>query len=199
MDQYIDKIIDYSLLDYRARQIGINGIGTPLDDEIRILTDIEFNCSTIINSVILGIDVVINQDNFPSLQIWRPSIGSNYSIVAGSERFIFYTTENVSRTGVYDYPLEPPLEVEPGDLLAFSHPSQERSNVKVYSIDSSVSFNSYRISFGVTTADFSRTQIYTDLVLVYPITGKYIVIFWVYINTIPRYLLNINRQTVCKQ
>ena len=176
MDQCIDRIIDFSLLDYRARRISISRIATPLDDEIRILSDIQFNCSTIINSVVLGIDVrPAGGDLFPSVQIWRPSGNSNYAFVPGSERFIFYTTENVSRTGVYDYPLEPPLEVEPGDLLAFSQPLKENSGVRGFDIES-VNFNSHRISFGDTTADLSVPQINNSLVLVYPIlAGKYII------------------------
>ena len=175
MDQCIDRIIHFSLLDYRARQIGISRNGIPLHDEIRILSDIQFNCSTTINSVVLGIDVKHNRDLFPSVQIWRLSGNSNYSFVPGSERFIFYTTENVSRTGVYDYPLEPPLKVEPGDLLAFSQPSKENSGVRGFTIDA-VNFNSHSIGFGDTTADLSVPPINNRLVLVYPIlAGKYII------------------------
>ena len=174
VDQCIDRIIDFSLLDNRARRIDIDGIGTRLNDEIRILSDIQFTCSTVINSVILGIDVRPNRDSFPSVQIWRPSGNSNYAFVPGSERFIFYTTKNVSRTGVYDYPLEPPLEVEAGDFLAFSQPSQSDSSVRGYSIDR-VTFYSHRIDFDERTADLSTDQTDNDLVLVYPIlTGKYI-------------------------
>ena len=173
VDQCIDRIMDISLLHYRARRIGIDGIGTRLDNDIRILSDIQFNCSTIINSVILGIDVRNNRDGFPSVQIWRPSGDSNYAFVPDSERFIFYTTENVSRTGVYDYPLEPPLDVEPGDLLAFSQPPHGVNSVQGYYINP-VNFNSHSISFGDTTADLSKSPINNNLVLVYPIVaGKY--------------------------
>ena len=176
MDQCIDRIIDFSLLDYRARRIGINRIGTRLDNEIRILSDIHFNCSTIINSVILGIDVRPNRpnrDSFPSVQIWRSTGEDVYAFVPGSERFIFYTPENVSRTGVYDYSLEPPLAVDPGDLLAFSQPRQGNSGVRGHSIYPA-NFNSHSISFGDTTADLSGSPINNNLVLVYPIlTGKY--------------------------
>ena len=174
MDQCIDRIIDFSLLDYRARRIDINRIGTRLNNEIKILSDIQFTCSTIINSVILGIDVRPNRDSFPSVQIWRPTREDEYAFVPGSERFIYYTTENVSRTGVYDYPLEPPLEVEAGDLLAFSQPPQSDSSVRGYSIDR-VTFYSHRIEFDKRTADLSTDRTDNDLVLVYPIlTGKYI-------------------------
>ena len=173
MDQCIDRIIDFSLLDYRARRFGIDRIGTPLDEEIRFLSDIQFNCSTIINSVILGIEVRPNRDSFPSVQIWRKTAGSNYVFVPGSERCIFYTTENVSRTGVYDYPLEPPLEVERGDLLAFSQPSQSKSSVRGYYIDL-VTFDSRRIKFGETKTHLPNFPTNNILVLVYPVTGKYI-------------------------
>ena len=189
VDQCIDRIIDFSLLDYRARRIGINRIGTRLDNEIRILSDIQFNCSTTINSVILGIDVR-TRDSFPSVQLWRPSGSSNYAFVPGSERFIFYTTENVSRTGVYDYPLEPPLEVEPGDLLAFSQPSQGSSSVRGYYIDL-VNFNTHHIGFDDRTADLSGTPNDNNLVLVYPIlTGKYIIF---YMSILFQTIFNTNR------
>ena len=189
VDQCIDRIIDFSLLDYRARRIGIGRIGTPLDEEIRILSDIQFTCSTTINSVILGIDVRPNRDSFPSVQIWRPSGNSNYAFVPGSERFIFYTPENVSTTGVYDYLLEPPLEVETGDLLAFFQPSQGDSSVRGYFIDP-VSFNTHRIGFDERTTDLSGSPINNNLVLVYPIlTGKYNFC----IKTIFRAVFNINR------
>ena len=176
MDQCIDRIIDFSLLDYRARRIGIDRIGLPLNGEIRILSDIQFNCSTIINSVVLGIDVrPAGGDLFPSVQIWRPSGNSNYAFVPGSERFIFYTTKNFSTTAVYNHTLEPPLEVEPGDLLAFSQPLKANSGVRGFYIES-VNFNSHRIGFGNTTADLSVPQINNSLVLVYPIlAGKYII------------------------
>ena len=171
VDQCINRIIDFSLLDYRARRIGIDRIGTRLNEEIRILSDIQFNCRTTINSVILGIDVR-TRDSFPSVQIWRPSGNSDYDLVPGSEQFIVYTPEKFSRTGFFDHPLEPPLEVEPGDLLAFSQPRQQDSGVQGYYIDL-VNFNTHRIGFDERTADLSGSPINNDLVLVYPIvTGK---------------------------
>ena len=172
VDQCIDRIMDISLLQYRARRIDIDRIGTQLDDEIRILSDIQFTCSTKINSVILGIDVRPNRNSFPSVQLWRPSEEDEYAFVAGSNRFIFYTTKNVSRTGVYDYPLEPPLEVEPGDLLAFSQPSKSDSGVRGYYIDR-VTFYSHRIEFGDKTAELSEDLTNDNLVLVYPMTSKH--------------------------
>ena len=54
-----------------------------------MLSDIQFTCNTIINSVILGIDVRPNRDSFPSVQIWRPTGEDEYAFVPGSERFIF--------------------------------------------------------------------------------------------------------------
>ena len=170
--------MELGLLTFRAKRIGIWRIGTRLDNTIRLLTEYQFNCSsTTITSVIVGGDLrraTNNRQLFPSVQIWRPQIANpnQYDLVLDSERTIYYSTNNVSTNGVFEYPLDPPIPVQSGDILAISQPPQGDSIFRVYYIQGVVNFDSYAVSFSSTTADLSGSPITSDLVLVYPITGE---------------------------
>ena len=148
-----------------------------MDNELRVLEEYQFNCSAYITSLILGIDIreATNKRNlFPSVQVFRPNGNSNdqYSLVTGSKRVIYYSTSNFSTSGVFEYPLNPPIPVMSGDLLAVSQPSQEDSVVRVYYI-SDITANSHEFSYGDTNVDLTDEDPTTDqLMLVYPVTSK---------------------------
>ena len=147
-----------------------------LSNETRILEEYQFNCtSTNITSVILGIDVRTGRDRFPSIQLWRPNPGSpgQYLVNTDSERFIYYSTSNISTNGVFEYPLNPPISVNNEDLLAISQPTDGESVVRVYYIDG-IDFQSREDSFGTTSTGLSITLHTDQLVLVYSITGTII-------------------------
>ena len=178
--QCTERFMELELVTYRAQQIGIGANGTTLSDTIRILEEYQFNCtSTNITSVILGIDVrtVVSGSRyrFPSIQLLRPNPGSpgQYLVDTDSERFIYYSTSNISTNGVFEYPLNPPISVNSGDLLAISQPTDGESVVRVYYIDG-INFQSREDSFGTTSTDLSGTLHTDQLVLVYPITGTII-------------------------
>jgi hypothetical protein len=121
--QCTDRFMELDLIKYRANQTA-NGLNTRLNDEIRVLTEYQFNCSsTNITSVILGIDVRYDKTLFPSIRLYRPGAGNveiretnNYGLI--DERVIYYSTSNVSTSGVYEYPLDPPITANSNDLLA---------------------------------------------------------------------------------
>ena len=171
--------MDFDLIKYRAKTVGISKKGYSLSNEIRLLSEYQFNCSsTTITSVIVGGDLRTPNNNhqlFPSLQIWRP-VGPgrfhHYYPVLGSERTIYYSTNNVSTNGVFEYPLDPHISVQSGDRLAISQPSQVDSIFRVYYIQDVVNFDSYKVSFGSMEEFLSGSPINNDLVLVYPITGE---------------------------
>ena len=178
--QCTERFMELELVTYRAQRIGIGASGTTLSDTVRILEEYQFNCtSTNITSVILGIDVrtVVSGSRyrFPSIQIWRPNPGSpgQYLVDTDSERFIYYSTSNISTNGVFKYPLNPPISVNSGDLLAVSQPTEGESVVRVYYIDG-INFQSRENSFGTTSTGLSGTLHTDQLVLVYPITGTII-------------------------
>ena len=69
------------------------------------------------------------------------------------------------------YPLDPPISMNSGDLLAIKQPSNVDSIVNVYYIDST-SFRSYQVNnIGHTQANLNNIR--TDrFILVYPVTGN---------------------------
>ena len=122
--QCTEGFMELELVTYRAQQIDIGANGTTVNHTIRILEKYQFNCtSTNITSVILGIDVrrvTGSRYRFPSVQLWRPNPGSpgQYLVDTDSERFIYYSTSNISTNGVFEYPLNPPISVNSGDYIS---------------------------------------------------------------------------------
>ena len=166
--------MDRSLVTHRAQQIGASASGKFLTNTLSLLVEYQFNCSsTNITSLILGIDVRIATDSrtlFPSVQVFRPGNGNNYNLVTGSERTIYYSTSNVSE--VFEYPLNPPIPVMSGDLLAVSQPRQRNSVVRVY-YSNQINFSSSQpVKYGVTIVDLSSLPVPDELILIYPVTGK---------------------------
>ena len=188
--QCTERFMELSLVRYRAQRIDSGSM--PADDEtyvsedtLTILQEYQFNCSsTNISSLILGINIRRADSQkivFPSVQIFRPSNGNvnQYDLVTGSERTIYYSTSNVSTSGEYEYPLNPPIPVMSGDLLAVSQPkpmstSSGPGNIdRIYYIDGISFLSSQDIPIGSTTVDLNNSTIITDeLILVYPVTGK---------------------------
>ena len=178
--------MDFDLIKYRAKTVGISKKGYNLNNEIRLLTEYQFNCSsTTITSVIVGGDLRIPENSrqlFPSVQIWKP-VGRNrpnqYYLLQESnpnrkiiERTIYYSTNNVSTNGVFEYPLDPPIPVKHGEILAISQPPQENSIFRVYYIQNVTTFDSYVHSIGPLATDLSGSPNTSDLILVYPITSE---------------------------
>ena len=162
---------------YRAKRLQVMEEGNDMSNELRILQEYQFNCSsTSIASLILGIDVrrVTNsRDLFPSVQTFRRNSNNpnRYLAVTGSERTIYYSTSNVSTSGVFEYPLNPPISVMSGDLLAVSQPEQRDSVARVYYIDG-ISFRSNSEALNDNTIDLRNSLTTNQLILVYPVTGK---------------------------
>ena len=170
--------MDFDLIKYRAKTVGISKKGYNLSNEIRLLTEYQFNCSsTTITSVIVGGDLRIPNNIhqlFPSVQIWRclPNRSHENYLVPDSKRTIYYSINNVSTNGVFEYPLDPPIPVQSEDILAISQPLQENSIFSVYYIQNVVSFDSYKVPFESMGSNISDSPITSDLVLVYPLTGE---------------------------
>ena len=176
-EQCTERFMELPLVTYRAQRIGKNPSQTFLSsNRLRVLQEYQFNCSTNITSLILGINVreaTNSRKLFPSVQVFRPNGASNtYSLVTGSERTIYYSTSNVSTSGVFEHPLNPPIPVMSGDLLAVSQPEQGNSVVRVYYI-SGISFSSSQdISIGSSSVNLKDSPTTDELILVYPVTGK---------------------------
>ena len=174
VEECTERFMELPLVSKRAEQIGrkeaVNGL---LSNELRVFRDHLFNCSTNITSLILGIDVreaTGNRTHFPSIQLFRLNNGL-YSLVTGSERIIYYSTSNVSTSGVFEYLLNPPISVQSSDILAVSQPHERESVVVVHYIDH-VQWLTVQYQFGTTSFTMANLTINEQLVLVYPITGN---------------------------
>ena len=169
--------MSHSLVEYRARNLQSSAIGSPLTEGVRVLQEYQFNCSSTITSLILGIDVRAGHRLLPSVQVFRRNgDSSQYDLVVGSERVIYYGTNNVSTSGVFEYPLNPPIPVMSGDLLAVSQPSPDFSIVRVHYIENvpGIRFNSSQYAFGSRSGVNLNNPLITDqLILVYPVTGMH--------------------------
>ena len=173
-----ERFMKLSVVEYRAQQIGTNAVTSEyLDEKRRVLQEYHFNCSsTNITSLILGIDVrraTGSRTLFPSVQVFRPGNGNNYNLVTGSERAIYYSTSNVSE--VFEYPLNPPISVMSGDLLAVSQPNKDNSVIFVRYIHrdiSGISFTSTELNYDETTANLGSSPATDLFFLVYPVTSK---------------------------
>ncbi|XP_019850411.1 PREDICTED: uncharacterized protein LOC100638128 isoform X2 [Amphimedon queenslandica] len=182
--QCTERFMQYSLLSQRSRILPLEKTGVPLDNSVTVLREYEFNCTTTISKLVLGINVRIrrqgrntNRVQFPSVMIYRDT-GNQYTPVANSERKIYFSTSNVSTSEVFEYLLEPSLRVFPGDLLAISQPGEEDSIVRVYSItgETGVAFSSQVFPYNSQTIELtSTTQISNQLILVYPVTDEHCV------------------------
>ena len=72
---------------------------------------------------------------------------------------------------MFEYPLDPPIPVQSGDILAISQPPQGNSIFRVYYIQNVINFYNYKVSFGSIATKLLDSSPIDDLVLVYPITG----------------------------
>ena len=67
---------------------------------------------------------------------------------------------------MFEYPLDPPIPVQSGDILAISQPPQGNSIFRVYYIQNIINL------FGsIATKLLGSSPIDNDLVLDYPVTG----------------------------
>ncbi|XP_019851816.1 PREDICTED: uncharacterized protein LOC109581830 [Amphimedon queenslandica] len=126
--------MDLSLVEYRAQRIGQNSeiAANPLNNTLRVLQEYQFNCTSAnITSLILGIDVRTDTDRhvFPKVQIFKLNEYGEYERKASTERTIYYSTSNVSTSGVFEYPLNPPIRVFRGNLLSISVLNENESVV----------------------------------------------------------------------
>uniref|UniRef100_A0A1X7VMS1 Uncharacterized protein n=1 Tax=Amphimedon queenslandica TaxID=400682 RepID=A0A1X7VMS1_AMPQE len=173
--QCTERFMDLSLVKYRAEHIGSESEGYILREETIILQEYRFNCSyTRITHLILGIDVrsSLTFQLFPKVQILRSRKRSSLQYDVVSERVIYYSTTNVSTSGVFAYPFNPPIPVMRGDLLAVSQPDRKNSTVRIFAISNNrYTFNSKVL--GCTDDDHCiKTK---HFILVYPVTDDYCV------------------------
>ncbi|XP_019849285.1 PREDICTED: uncharacterized protein LOC100641922 [Amphimedon queenslandica] len=175
------RFLEFPVVQLLGQEIGNNPPkGGKMDDKLKVLQEYQFNySSTNITSLILGIDIreaTGDRSLFPSVQLFRRNGNNNnqYPLVADSKRTIYYSTSNFSTSGVFEYPLNPPIPVMSGDLLAVSQPPHEESIIRVYYI-SGITANSQEFDYDDTHVNLNKSPITNELILVYPVTDGYCV------------------------
>lgn len=131
---------DMSLLVARATDVDMDErIERKLNQELQLLKS--FNCNGTINSLILGVDVrtmTRKRNLYPTVSLWRPinvDTPTEYAKVAGNEQNIVLGPANFSTTGVFDYPLDPPVQFQNGDMLGWFQPKESESVVRMYLVN----------------------------------------------------------------
>ena len=107
-----------------------------------IFPDIKFTCNGEVVKWIVGAkyDRVKNSVNYPEVQIWRPTGDSTYQKLNGTT--IIPVDERRSR--IYEFIVDPPLPVQPGDVLGMFQPSKDNSKLLV---DYDIGYNMWNLYF----------------------------------------------------
>ena len=103
------------------------GLRRIFSDKQLIFPDITFTCSGEVVKWIMGGKWNNDRNSYPELQIWRPSGGTTYSKEQSTT--IMPMSEEDDR--VYEFPVEPPLPFQPGDILGVRQPDKDDSRLQV--------------------------------------------------------------------
>ena len=134
--------MDYELLQHKAEQIcnddtckGILEMNR-IKNNMWIMPSYKFTCSGNITSLLLGGDLRLNEDNYPTISLWSRQGGSTiYNKVASSDRTLSLDPYNFSTSGPLLYHLSEPLQFDSGQVLGLRH--YDGSGVlRLYNIDS---------------------------------------------------------------
>ena len=146
---------------------------TNLDDEFRLIQDVNFTCSGTITGLLIGATYRTGggRDEFPEVQVWS-SIPGGYTR-RGSPQTIRLNPGDFSPDGVYQYNLTTPMSFQNGDVLGVYQPDESESLVTLfYNIDASAP-TSFRINGNPTSSVSlsSRTPTSGQQILISPISG----------------------------
>ena len=145
-----------------------------LDDELRVIPELNFTCSGTITGLLLGVDVRAIDDDideYPELQIWREYQGLIYDYDRKSTTTIAPKGGDFSPDGVLQHNLTAPIQFQSGDILGVYQPREFSSVARLFyaydtnapvSIVKSKNYNSV-YSFGSTRSN--------QYVLIFPIIG----------------------------
>ena len=109
----------------------LNGGRTDLYNAQNIFPNITFTCEANISKWIIG-GQTDNEDHGSELQVWRlkPNTSVEYQRVYTSGELDVVSATIADR--VFEYPMDPPLTVQPGDVLGIYQPTQSSSRLIIY-------------------------------------------------------------------
>ena len=172
-----------NLLTKRAAQIEGNvEVGMKVGmNHIYIMHDMKFNCTGNISSLIMRAEIKtvtgmeqLTGNSCPTISLWNlglsDQVGQVYTKVSGSERSIVLGPSNFSASGVIEYPLDPPIHFEDGNMLGWL---QQEETVQMYLLEKA-GFATTSILFQTSTVlEVYQSTIIPDRALaIYPVTGE---------------------------
>ena len=129
----------------RADQIELNEeVGRKAErDTLYIMNHMSFNCTGSITSLILRAQIRTvtgtgrrTGNSYPAISLWNFGLNDQaepaYIKVDGSERSIVLGPSNFSTSGVIEYPLNPPIHFEDGNMLGWL---QQEDMVRMYLVE----------------------------------------------------------------
>lgn len=171
--------IDFDLMVAKASQMpqGISGGLRTLvrDNELRVISDLTFNCTGVLTSMIIGVEVRrrdLLRNRYPQLQLWRP--GEFNSLNRVESRDIVLTPDDFNTTSVYEFKLNPPLPFMSGDVLGVYQPMHSRSLVRVYYVENASPVQSFindTVGLETDTLNLTSFQSVEESLLIFPFTG----------------------------
>ena len=110
----------------------LNGGRTVRYNSQNLFPNITFTCEANVSKWIIGERTVNNRVSRPELHLWRlkPNTIADYQRV--------YTSGALADDGptiadrVYEYPMDPPLTVQPGDVLGIYQPTSGSSRLRIF-------------------------------------------------------------------
>ena len=139
----IEGFMDYSLLQDKAA----NPTGTIRNNRLSednlatrwiiIEDNIKFTCDTIVNEILIGVDIRtndnVNRNLYPKFEVWSPKMMTEYTRVMSIE--IRLTPDNFTTNGQYRFTLPTPLNVSSGYRIGVYQPTDERSVVRFHYVN----------------------------------------------------------------
>ena len=137
-----------------------------------------FSCRGKLTGLVLGVDVRTESETrylYPKISLRRQKLsddsddtddtddsGGSLVKVSGSQRTVRLTPGNISTSGAFDYPLDPPLDFRANDVLAWNQPDLEKSVVRMYTVNVLL----------ISSSDDDDSPSFKSVLLLYPVTGK---------------------------
>ena len=126
--------MELDVLRKRAARIPSAPVGSAnkLDNELRLIPNLNFNCSGRLISLLLGVDIrtmTNTRNEYPEVQIYRPP---NHGYRRRDSMKIQIAAGNFSPDGVLVYDLPRPMSFRSGDVLGVYQPQQNASVVRLY-------------------------------------------------------------------
>ena len=103
---------------------------TQMNRAQRIIPSLRFDCDGAITKWIVGASWNNNAQSFPELQLWRLNSSRNGVYTKVGNTTLIATSQNFSR--LYEFPVEPSLPFQRGDILGIFQPSGSRSRLRIF-------------------------------------------------------------------